>query len=355
MSDRKQRRDNNARGAGIDRSGDLGERLRMAFDAAGAPAALAVALALAEASRLVADLLADGTLPPSERTAPCGDHPASPHAIFAEALAAAPVSVIAWPDGRLSHSKAPATGYAVALTPLTLASPASADGAATLFLITADHPRDEIAEPGAPFLRPGRDHLAGGYVLYGARTAFVMAVAGRLHCFHLDRLTGRFVPTAGQPAIPPTSNRLASDISCERLWPTPARTYLEDCLAGSPGPHGREHALRWSGSPAGELHGILQAGGVLFLPCCAPSAPVAGGLALVHVATPLALVTEAAGGRASDGLAPLLERTPSAILEHAPVALGSREEVSSIERYHHDPFHARRCSPLFVSRGLFHS
>ena len=65
------------------------------------------------------------------------------------------------------------------------------------------------------------------------------------------------------------------------------------------------------------------------------------------------MLMENAGGAATDGTTPILERTPASLHEKVPLVFGSRAEVQEVARYaaEHDSMGLR--SPLFGTRGLF--
>ena len=58
-----------------------------------------------------------------------------------------------------------------------------------------------------------------------------------------------------------------------------------------------------------------------------------GKLRLLYEAAPLAMICEAAGGRASDGRDDILELRPSELHQRTPLYLGSREFVDLAEEF----------------------
>jgi fructose-1,6-bisphosphatase len=76
----------------------------------------------------------------------------------------------------------------------------------------------------------------------------------------------------------------------------------------------------------------------------------------MYEASPIAMVIEQAGGRASTGRGRLLDVTPQELHQRVPVIFGSKNEVERIERYYREfdtgedkPF----VSPLFNERSLY--
>jgi fructose-1,6-bisphosphatase I/sedoheptulose-1,7-bisphosphatase len=79
----------------------------------------------------------------------------------------------------------------------------------------------------------------------------------------------------------------------------------------------------------------------------------AGRWHLLSAANPIGFIVEQAGGRASTGLAPILEVTPEDTQQKIGFVFGARAEVERIERYHRDHNQFEFDAPLFGSRGLF--
>jgi fructose-1,6-bisphosphatase I len=58
-----------------------------------------------------------------------------------------------------------------------------------------------------------------------------------------------------------------------------------------------------------------------------------GKLRLMYEASPLAMVTEQAGGRASDGRRDIVDIEPESLHQRTPLYMGSKELVDLAERY----------------------
>ena len=72
-----------------------------------------------------------------------------------------------------------------------------------------------------------------------------------------------------------------------------------------------------------------------------------------YEATPVAMIMEQAGGRASTGRQPMLGVQPSSLHQRIGLVFGSKNEVERIERYHTEPVTSEPDNPLFAQRGLF--
>ncbi|MCP6379941.1 fructose-bisphosphatase class I, partial [Klebsiella pneumoniae] len=66
--------------------------------------------------------------------------------------------------------------------------------------------------------------------------------------------------------IPAETAEFAINASRYRLWDAPVRRYVDECLAGSTGPRGRDFNMRWTASMVADVHRILTRGGVFLYP-----------------------------------------------------------------------------------------
>ena len=211
-----------------------------------------------------------------------------------------------------------------------------------------------VSEPSiGDFLQPGCAQVCAGYAIYGPATMIVLSTGHGVHGFTLDREIGEFSLTHPNLRIPETTSEFAINASNSRYWEPAIRRYVQECLAGQSGPRGKDFNMRWIASLVAEAHRILMRGGVFMYPHDRrdPSRP--GRLRLLYEANPIGYLIEQAGGRASTGLAPILEVPPSALHQRVSFVFGAREEVERIERYHRDHNEFELDVPLFGARGLF--
>lgn len=205
----------------------------------------------------------------------------------------------------------------------------------------------------AEFLQTGHEQVAAGYALYGPSTMLVLSVGLGVHGFTLDPEMGEFMLTHPDLRVPEDTQEFAINASNARFWEAPIRRYVDECLAGSAGPRGKDFNMRWVASMVAEAHRILMRGGVFMYPRDTrdPSRP--GRLRLLYEANPVGYIIEQAGGRASTGCGPLLRVVPQELHQRIPLVFGSRNEVERIERYHAEPVSDGHETPLFAERGLF--
>lgn len=218
-------------------------------------------------------------------------------------------------------------------------------------------PADVAAEgrdvTAADFLQRGAEQVAAGYALYGPTTMFVLSVGNGVAGFTFNPSLGEFMLTHPAIRIAPGTQEFAINSSNSRFWEPPIRRYVDECLAGRPGPRGKDFNMRWIASMVAEAHRILMRGGVFMDPRDSRDPSEAGRLRLLFEAGPIAFLIEQAGGRASTGRQPILGLAPTALQQRIGVVFGSRDEVERIERYHQEPAGRTPANPLFAERSLF--
>ena len=213
-----------------------------------------------------------------------------------------------------------------------------------------DHQRDVC---DADFFQPGATQVAAGYALYGPTTMLMLSVGNGVAGFTLNPNLGEFVLTHPKVQVPPDTQEFAINSSNSRFWEPPVTRYVNECLAGKPGPRGKDFNMRWIASMVAEAHRILMRGGVFMYPRDNKDPTKPGRLRLLYEANPVGFLMEQAGGRASTGRQPVLEVKPSALHQRIGLIFGSKNEVERIERYHHEPASKDPGTPLFAERSLF--
>ncbi|MHB1198439.1 MAG: class 1 fructose-bisphosphatase [Polaromonas sp.] len=205
----------------------------------------------------------------------------------------------------------------------------------------------------ADFLQPGAAQAAAGYALYGPTTMLVLTVGNGVAGFTLDPMLGEFMLTHPHMQVPADTQEFAINASNSRFWEPPVKRYVDECLAGKPGPRGKDFNMRWIASMVAEAHRILMRGGVFLYPRDSKDPSKPGRLRLMYEANPVGFIMEQAGGRASTGELPMLSVQPSSLHQRTGLIFGSRNEVERIERYHAEPVKIAQSNPLFAERGLF--
>jgi fructose-1,6-bisphosphatase I len=182
------------------------------------------------------------------------------------------------------------------------------------------------------FLQPGRRQVAAGFAVYGPTTLLVLTVGDGTHGFTLDRETYTFVLTHPDIRLPPDTTEFAINASNMRRWEPPVKRYIDECLAGTEGPRGKDFNMRWVASMVADVFRVLSRGGIFMYPRDAKNKE--GRLRLMYEANPMAFVVEQAGGAATDGRSPILDVQPRALHQRIAVILGSKNEVERVTSYH---------------------
>jgi len=182
------------------------------------------------------------------------------------------------------------------------------------------------------FLQPGNSQVAAGFAVYGPTTLFVLTVGDGTHGFTLDRETFTFVLTHPDIRIPQDTQEFAINMSNQRRWEPPVRRYIDECLAGTDGPRGKDFNMRWVASMVADVFRVLCRGGIFMYPRDAKNKD--GRLRLMYEASPMAFIVEQAGGAATDGKTPILDLKPKGLHQRCAVVLGSKNEVERVASYH---------------------
>lgn len=172
-------------------------------------------------------------------------------------------------------------------------------------------------------LRSGRDIVAAGYVIYGAGTVMVLSVGHGVQGFTLDPTVGEFFLSHANVALAPSTRTYSCNEAYAGQWDPRLRAWLDATKDPAAG-----WSARYIGSLVGDFHRNLVKGGVFLYPPTHKAR--AGKLRLLYEAFPLAFLAEAAGGAASDGTTPILDKVLTSIHERTPLYIGNRESVASI-------------------------
>lgn len=184
------------------------------------------------------------------------------------------------------------------------------------------------------FLQEGSRQVAAGYAVYGPQTMLILTTGHGVDAFTLDRDTGSWVLTAESIQIPEDTAEFAINMSNRRHWEEPVRQYIDDCLAGSTGPRGKDFNMRWIASMVADVHRILSRGGIFMYPRDERPSGKQGKLRLMYEANPMSFIIEQAGGAAIDGAQRILDIVPQALHQRVGVILGSKGEVQRVREYH---------------------
>jgi len=184
-------------------------------------------------------------------------------------------------------------------------------------------------------MEAGRDPVAAGICIYGLSTFLVLTTGDGVHGFTQDLESGTFFYTHPNIQIAKQAEELAINFSNRKFWNPAILKYVDDCFLGEAGPRGRYINTRWYASAAAELNRILIRGGVFIYPACSNGKPN-GVLRKLYEAWPMAMLVEAAGGSATNGIERILDLPATTLHEKTPYVMGTTEEVELITKYHKD-------------------
>ncbi|WP_437758826.1 class 1 fructose-bisphosphatase [Sorangium sp. So ce1389] len=185
------------------------------------------------------------------------------------------------------------------------------------------------ADP-SDFLRPGRDLLAAGYVLYGSSTLLVLTTGlGGVHGFTYDPTVGEFFLSHENIRIPERGATYSINEGHSARWPEAVRRW--NAWIKEENKHeGRPYGARYVGSLVADAHRTLLKGGVFAYPADRNGQ---GKLRLLYEANPFAFIFEAAGGKASTGTDRILDLVPRSLHERVPLVIGSPRDVDDYEQF----------------------
>lgn len=185
----------------------------------------------------------------------------------------------------------------------------------------------------AAFLQAGRKQVASGYVLYGTCAVLTLTTGNGVNMFTLSH-TGDFILTRENVQIPEQTQEFAINMSNQRFWEPAMQNYVSDLLQGEEGPLGKRYNMRWVASMVAEVHRVLTRGGIFMYPWDKRAPEKPGKLRLMYEGNPMSWLIEQAGGRSTTCYKDILDVEPDKIHQRVAVALGSKQEVTTMMGYH---------------------
>jgi fructose-1,6-bisphosphatase I len=273
-------------------------------------------------------------------------------ALFCEALGAAGVACLLSEEQERPSILDPKGSLALAIDPLDGSSNIDVNAPIGTIFSIRSLVEGALEDPFAPFRQPGRLQLGAGFFVYGPQTSLVLSLGRGVQRFTLDRDAGRFLLVDPAVTIPLNVAEYAINASNYRHWHEPIQSYIDDCVMGTDGPRGCNFNMRWIASLVADAFRIFTRGGIFLYPADRREGYERGRLRLLYEASPMAFLTEQAGGGASDGVDPILDQIAQTPHQRTPFVMGSADKVERVKRYHASPASPARDSPLFGRRGL---
>ncbi|MCX7606345.1 MAG: class 1 fructose-bisphosphatase [Bacteroidia bacterium] len=182
----------------------------------------------------------------------------------------------------------------------------------------------------ADFLQGGRAQLAAGYVLYGTSTLLFYTTGRGVHGFTLEPAAGEFLLTYPQVQMPPRSTYYSFNDNQLHEWVPALQRYVQDLHSRNQATS-KPQSLRYVGSLVADFHRNLLKGGIFLYP--GTTKKPEGKLRLLYEGYPMAWLTEQAGGKATNGVKPLLDVPPTSIHQRTPLFLGPADEIDRITAF----------------------
>jgi fructose-1,6-bisphosphatase I len=183
-------------------------------------------------------------------------------------------------------------------------------------------------------LRPGREIVAAGYVLYGPSTIFVLSTGQGAHGFTLDPSIGEFFLSQPDIKCPPRGSCYSVNESNYSRW-TPEIQKWAQWIKGNGTVAENDPKLpygaRYVGSLVADAHRTLIKGGIFAYP--ADSKSKNGKLRLLYEANPMAFLFEQAGGGATNGKDRILDIMPTELHQRTPLVIGSKDDVATFRQF----------------------
>jgi len=190
-----------------------------------------------------------------------------------------------------------------------------------------------VTEPGTPvtledFLQPGRDQVAAGYIVYGTSTMLVYTTGHGVNGFTLNPAIGTFYLSHPNMQFPEDGKIYSVNEGNYVHFPQGVKDYIKYCQEEE---GNRPYTSRYIGSLVSDLHRNMIKGGIYMYP--KSSLQSKGKLRLLYECNPMAFIVEQAGGKASDGITPILDLKPTELHERVPFFCGSRLMVDKAEEF----------------------
>lgn len=179
-------------------------------------------------------------------------------------------------------------------------------------------------------LQKGREQVAAGYVVYGSSTLLVYSTGNGVNGFTLDPSIGEFCLSHPSITLPDHSGTYSINEGNYGDFSPALQQYLTHCKDGN-NQSGKPYKARYIGSMVADIHRTLVKGGIFLYP--GTKKDPNGKLRLMYEANPMAFLIEQAGGKATDGDQPILDKAPHDLHDRTPVFLGSQGNVEEMMSY----------------------
>ena len=265
---------------------------------------------------------------------------------FEEALQHTPITLLACGEQESLRQVNPDVRYGAVLTPLT-----DADGIDTGQPIGILFSIIEAGSAQLLDISPRNQLCAAGLISYGPQTRLHLSLGDGTLSYALEPGIREFVLLNSRTEIPPAGAQLLVNTASYRYWSERFCRYIDERIADT----GDGGTIHWPGTPTSGLLQILAGGGAYVDPADNRPGFSDGRNRLLFEAMPIAMLIEQAGGLASDGSQPILDRRLHSLAQKTPLVFGSRDRVSEVTVHLTRPTSPSTRFPLFEHRGLLRS
>lgn len=181
-------------------------------------------------------------------------------------------------------------------------------------------------------LQPGINQVAAGYVVYGSSTILVYTTGADhgVHGFTLDPSIGEFLLSHENITTPKKGRIYSINEGNYLYWHPGLKKYIK-YLQEEDEATSRPYSTRYIGSMIADIHRNMLYGGIFMYP--ADSRSPNGKLRLMYECNPMAMIIEAAGGRAIDGKQRIMEIVPTSLHQRTPIFIGCSDDVTTVEEF----------------------
>lgn len=192
------------------------------------------------------------------------------------------------------------------------------------------HDRADRLPNEGEMIRRGAEQIAAGYLLYGSSTMLVYTVGQGVYGFTLEPSIGEYVLSHERIRIPEKGTVYAANEGNYNKWSDGTKKYV-DSLKVIDKATRRPYSARYSGCLVADVHRLLLGGGIYLYPGEADKPE--GKLRLLYEANPMAFIAEQAGGKASTGMARILDVEAHKLHQRVPLIIGSKSDVEQAEAF----------------------
>jgi fructose-1,6-bisphosphatase I len=178
------------------------------------------------------------------------------------------------------------------------------------------------------FLQPGRKQVAAGYMVYGSSTMLVYATRRGVNGFTLDPSIGEFCLSHPNIQCPEYGKIYSVNHGNFFQYAEGVRNYIDKCQRKNKD-NGGPYTQRYIGSMVADVHRNLIKGGIFMYPGTIEKPK--GKLRLLYECNPFAFILEVSGGKATNGVIPILDVQPTELHQRSPLFVGSKGMMEELE------------------------